>query len=255
MDIYQGFVYLWFDRKHKRYYIGSHIGNPDDGYICSSKWMNNAYKIRPSDFKRRILFQSDTITKKELHIQEQKWLDLIKPEELSKKYYNLKRTARGGAEKGRKCKGHSLTPEHIEKLRIAASRPKTPEHIEKMRLAKTGKKLGPLSPERRALLDIARQKSHTPEKFLAISKSLTGRKLSEEQKAKISAGVRKVAVQISQKLTGRTQPEDQKRKHSDNMKAYWTNNPPSEDFRRKLSENKKKWWAERKASQLMAFVP
>ena len=31
-----GFVYIWFDRKHKRYYIGCHWGHEDDGYVCSS---------------------------------------------------------------------------------------------------------------------------------------------------------------------------------------------------------------------------
>lgn len=31
-----GFVYLWFDRKHKRYYVGCHWGTTEDGYVCSS---------------------------------------------------------------------------------------------------------------------------------------------------------------------------------------------------------------------------
>ena len=50
-----GFVYIWYDRKHKRYYIGSHWGTEDDGYICSSKWMMQAYKLRPKDFTRKII--------------------------------------------------------------------------------------------------------------------------------------------------------------------------------------------------------
>lgn len=32
-----GFIYLWYDRKHKRYYIGAHWGLKNDGYI----WWNN----------------------------------------------------------------------------------------------------------------------------------------------------------------------------------------------------------------------
>ena len=52
---YFGFVYLWYDRKRKMYYIGSHWGTVDDGYICSSNRMRKAYKRRPQDFKRRIL--------------------------------------------------------------------------------------------------------------------------------------------------------------------------------------------------------
>ena len=50
-----GFVYLQFDRKHKRYYVGCHWGTVDDGYICSSNWMRDTYNRRPQDFKRRIL--------------------------------------------------------------------------------------------------------------------------------------------------------------------------------------------------------
>jgi hypothetical protein len=84
-----GFVYIWYDRKHKRFYVGKHWGNEDDGYICSSSWMKRAYKKRPQDFKRRIL-KTNINDKKLLLIEEFKWLQLIKKEELGKKYYNLK---------------------------------------------------------------------------------------------------------------------------------------------------------------------
>ncbi|AGR47772.2 HNH DNase-like protein [Sinorhizobium phage phiM7] len=86
MDKY-GFIYLWYDRKHKRYYVGSHWGTLDDGYDCSSTWMKNSLKRRPQDFKRRILqyvHDRDNIL-----IEEHKWLSLIADEELGTKYYNL----------------------------------------------------------------------------------------------------------------------------------------------------------------------
>lgn len=86
-----GFVYIWFDRKHKRYYIGMHWGREDDGYICSSTWMKNAYKRRPEDFKRRILNRVYS-NRKELYEKEKYWLSLIKEEELKVKYYNLSKT-------------------------------------------------------------------------------------------------------------------------------------------------------------------
>jgi hypothetical protein len=89
-----GFVYLWYDRKHKRYYIGCHWGYENDGYICSSSWMRNAFKRRPSDFKRRIISKIyssrvDTINK------EYEWLCLISENELGKKYYNLTKHKNG----------------------------------------------------------------------------------------------------------------------------------------------------------------
>jgi hypothetical protein len=83
-----GFVYIWYDCKHKRYYIGCRWGKEDDGYICSSSWMKRSYKRRPNDFKRRILARIDT-NKKDLLEEEYKWLKMIKDSELGKRYYNL----------------------------------------------------------------------------------------------------------------------------------------------------------------------
>ena len=82
-----GFVYIWRDRKHKRYYIGCHWGEENDGYVSSSSWLMRAYKRRPSDFHRRILER--TTDRKSTFLAEQRWLDLIKPEELKVRYYNL----------------------------------------------------------------------------------------------------------------------------------------------------------------------
>lgn len=41
------FVYAWHDRRHGKYYIGSHMGKVDDGYVCISKSMNKAYAESP----------------------------------------------------------------------------------------------------------------------------------------------------------------------------------------------------------------
>lgn len=84
-----GFVYIWYDRKHKRFYIGSHWGTEDDGYICSSNWMRDAYRRRPDDFKRRIIEKS--YNRKILLEIEHKWLSLIPSSELGKGYYNLRK--------------------------------------------------------------------------------------------------------------------------------------------------------------------
>jgi hypothetical protein len=83
-----GFIYIWLDRKHKRFYIGCRWGHEDDGYICSSSWMKASYNRRPQDFKRRILARVFT-NKQDLLNEEHKWLSLIKEEELCTKYYNM----------------------------------------------------------------------------------------------------------------------------------------------------------------------
>lgn len=81
-----GFVYIWFDRKNKKFYIGRHWGTEDDGYICSSNTMREAYRRRPKDFKRRIV--SHVNDKEVLISEEQRWLDMIKPNEIGTRYYN-----------------------------------------------------------------------------------------------------------------------------------------------------------------------
>jgi hypothetical protein len=71
----QGFIYIWYDRKRKMYYIGCHWGTEDDGYICSSKRMKDAYKKRPHDFKRRVIQKN--ISRENLLAEEHRWLSMI----------------------------------------------------------------------------------------------------------------------------------------------------------------------------------
>lgn len=51
----EAFVYKWYDGLKNMYYIGVHKGDPNDGYICSSKLVLEQYNIRPYDFNRTIL--------------------------------------------------------------------------------------------------------------------------------------------------------------------------------------------------------
>jgi hypothetical protein len=82
-----GFVYIWYDRKRKMFYIGCHWGSENDGYICSSNRMRKAYRRRPFDFRRKILI-TNIQTRKNLIDEEYKWLSLINDDELNVKYYN-----------------------------------------------------------------------------------------------------------------------------------------------------------------------
>ena len=83
-----GFVYIWYDKKRKMYYVGCHWGTESDGYICSSNRMRDAYRRRPNDFKRRIV--EKTGDKSLLFDIEYKWLSKINESDLGKKYYNLR---------------------------------------------------------------------------------------------------------------------------------------------------------------------
>ena len=114
MNIYTGYVYLWYDTKAKFFYLGGHKGKVEDSYICSNTMMLRAYKKRPETFKLRILeyVYGDNI---DLRKAEQHWLNMIKDEELywtpniynnTVKYYNQKKHAAGGNGSANKGKSH-----------------------------------------------------------------------------------------------------------------------------------------------------
>lgn len=145
-----GFVYLWFDRKHKRYYIGSHWGTEDDGYICSSSWMKASYLRRPFDFKRRIIKRVYE-NRSSLLQEEHRWLSMIKDEEIKIRYYNL----------NTKMIQHWWSEEH-SRLSIG----------EKISNSRTGKKYSKRGPR-------------TPEDKAKISNSLKGKGLDRQTIEKI----------------------------------------------------------------------
>lgn len=104
MPIYSGYIYLWFGTKARLYYLGGHHGRVEDRYICSSKMMKRAYARRPETFRFKVL-QYVNGDVKDLREAEQRWLDLIKDEELywtpniynkTVRYYNQKKVSSGG---------------------------------------------------------------------------------------------------------------------------------------------------------------
>lgn len=159
-----GFIYVWYDKKRKMFYIGSHWGTEDDGYICSSNRMRNVYKRRPQDFKRRIIQKN--ITRDKLLDEEHKWLQMIQESDLGKRYYNLRQhkwghwstdtnqnlTIREKIKKtlsdpevrkkiGAPHRGKIMSEETKEKLRVARSKQiMTDEHKRKIAESHIGEK-------------------------------------------------------------------------------------------------------------------
>lgn len=168
-----GFVYIWYDRKHKRYYIGCRWGDVSDGYVCSSVWMKRAYLRRPQDFKRKILKKIYTC-KLDLLDAEYFYLKLIKPEELGTKYYNLK-NHHFGHWSSDPIKAKSATEKSCESNR---------------------KRIANMTPEQRKAMYGTRKGKDSPNK---------GKKLSDERKQYISSvrtGTKRSLVTI-EKLRGR----------------------------------------------------
>jgi hypothetical protein len=219
-----GFIYIWYDRKHKRYYIGAHWGHESDGYICSSTWMKQAYKHRPNDFRRRILLKN-IATKKEMFETENKWLELIQPDEFGKKYYNLQKhwmhwssdeeKRRSTAEKisqhhknyanwGKWGKGKTLSNETKELLRQANKKQFEDEQQIKMRQEKS-----------LALWD-------DPEYRRINSENKRGVKQTQETKEKKIRSLKERWAKTPKKGTLWT--EERKKKHSEQRKEMlWIN--------------------------------
>lgn len=163
-----GFVYIWFDKKHKRYYVGCHWGSETDGYICSSTWMKSSYLRRPQDFKRRII--ESNLTREQMYIVEQRYLDMQKPEEKKIRYYNL------NTKNGDPWHKHPLKNKSIG---------------EKISYSKKGKKTGPCSPEKAKAISEAKKKAFaerggmSEEHKQKLREAKLGKKLSPEHREKV----------------------------------------------------------------------
>lgn len=95
---YFGYVYLWRDKKHGRYIIGSHFGTVEDRYKTSTGGIHvrNIFKSRPNDMRFRVLEYCNVDDIKELHKIEKKWLDMRPNIADNPRYFNMTNQAGGG---------------------------------------------------------------------------------------------------------------------------------------------------------------
>ncbi len=153
---YFGFIYEWIDSSNGKNYIGSHIGNIDDGYTGSGIKFLSAFKKRPDKFNRKILEYVFEDNRKILLETEQKHINKINWSTT----YNISSIAGGGSGKGIENymygKTHTIETKQLQKE------------------AKLGEKNHNYGKQRS---EETRQK---------ISESLKGRKQSEESNKKRS---------------------------------------------------------------------
>jgi hypothetical protein len=82
----EAFVYLWYDGPNDMYYLGSHLGTPDDTYTHSSTiWEHFTKDNIPEGVTREILAAG---TEEEMHVLESKLLKHIRNLGVWDKYYN-----------------------------------------------------------------------------------------------------------------------------------------------------------------------
>ena len=218
-----GFVYIWYDRKHKRYYVGAHWGSEDDGYVCSSPWMNRAYKIRSQDFKRRILARIYT-NKQDMFDEESRWQNYIKDEELKIKYYNIRRH---GDRHWSVDKNKSLS---VSQKISKANKGKPSPNKGKTLSEETKKKVSEGTKRGMASLD----KSY---------------RLNEEYRAKISKNCKRLQKEGKIGMAGKSHSNKTKEKMS--VAQSGSNNPMHNkthdaEAKRKISEASKLMWAKRR---------
>ena len=111
------FVYMWFDKNRKMFYVGQHSGSPNDNYTSSSRWLSGEINYRPKDFKRRIIKMFST--KNEAQIFEGYLLTLIKQHEFGSKYYNIKQGTPKGTKPWNAGKKNPYSTETLEKMSSA----------------------------------------------------------------------------------------------------------------------------------------
>lgn len=182
-----GFVYIWFDIKYKRYYIGCHWGNIHDGYICSSTWMRNSFNRRPQDFRRRIL--KSGLDRDEMYLEEQKYLNMInineiKPFSSNPRYYNLSLS--------------SKNPWHKYEDSIKTIG-------QKISASKTGKSV-PCTPEKAKAISEAKKRSFDKRR------RETGAAITEKHR-----------LNLSRCRKGKTHTEEWKEQASKRLKQQWAN--------------------------------
>lgn len=229
-----GFVYIWFDRKHGRFYIGCHWGREDDGYICSSQWMRKAFRLRPDDFKRRIVARVTT-TRHDLLTEEHRWLSMIKDHELKVRYYNASKKHFGhwsstlayGSIKERLS---AATKEAMQRPEVRAKalawsnhiRGKTLEEIhghEKAAAIKAKKRMPMPSKEELAVI----LKEHRPyhaAKLLGVSnKTIT--KWAKEYKLPLDEAERKPLPMRPKKLKAKPEPKRKPRPSHEELRRLY----------------------------------
>ena len=99
------------------FYVGSHNGSSDDGYVSSSRWMNYEYKYRPSDFKRKIVKRFDT--HHDALLCEYSLITKMGESNFGKKYYNLRIGKPKGIEPWNKGKLSDYSDDTITKMSLA----------------------------------------------------------------------------------------------------------------------------------------
>ncbi len=160
----EAFLYCWTDKATNKLYVGVHKGSHDDGYVCSSKYLLEEYRKRPTDFTRQIVADGE-------------YTDLLKLE-------TVILTSIDAAHDPLFYNRHNGDGQFWQGPLA---------EITKQRLRKPkGKKRGPNSPERnRRISETMRGRVCSPEHKKAVSEAKKGKPFSETHKRALAEAARR----------------------------------------------------------------
>lgn len=131
---HEAFVYKWVRRTTEEFYVGVHLGHPEDGYIGSGHVFKEKYKAAPTEWFREYVIPCGTY-EEALELEE-----LIVDEDLVKmpKCLNLRTGGRQGKASDStkikisvRLKGKPKSEAHKQSMR----KPKSKEHAAKVGIA------------------------------------------------------------------------------------------------------------------------
>jgi len=235
-----GFIYIWRDKKRNKFYIGCHWGTEDDGYVCSSKWMRDAYRYRSEDFKRRILARVYT-NRNDLLQEEYRWLSKIKPEELGKRYYNLTNHPNGHWSASEEDRVLTLREKISKMTKEAMARPEVQAKSETRLAGMRGKKQSSDAVEKRR----EAMKSTMAKKFPVEQRKVVLEHGSEAYRAAMAESVKKACTE------GRRDVEAIAEKN----RSAWKNKSPEELAKHAAAVSKLQWWTDGKTNKRVTDSP
>lgn len=134
----QHFVYLWFDKTRKMFYIGSHSGSVSDKYLSSSRWLSGEIKYRPTQFRRKILKICNS--RQECLSLEYSLISKIKEHEYGVRYYNQKQGKPKGIDPWNKGKTGIYSKQTLDKISNARVGKPTTSGMPMPKSAENGRK-------------------------------------------------------------------------------------------------------------------
>lgn len=134
----QHFVYLWYDKTRKMFYIGSHSGSAPDNYLSSSRWLSGEIIYRPTEFKRKILKICDS--RSESLSLEYSLISKIKEHEYGVRYYNQKQGKPKGIDPWNKGKTGIYSKQTLDNISESRKGKPTTSGMSMPKSANNGKK-------------------------------------------------------------------------------------------------------------------